>query len=89
MLSKIDNVNAHYAQLYRIWQTTRRDMQAMEDQYKDLKQQLDTVTDRANIEKYLVDNENSMLEDAFEKVYISRYHEFLISTIGKSPQNDA
>ena len=52
-----------YMSLYRRWER--------------LDHQLRRVLDEKNIDVYLSDHDSDALDDAFEKIYITRYHRFL------------
>lgn len=78
--TRLDTVTAHYTNLYREYQeTTDRniDLTREVERLRGLESAMQRVLDDKNVSDYLVENENSMLEDAFEKIYISKYHAYL------------
>ena len=60
---RLESVQMQYMSLYRRWER--------------LDQQLRKVLDEKNIDLYLSDHDSDALDDAFEKIYITRYHRFL------------
>ena len=77
LLTELEHLNATYLNLYETYEYVKAKEIMLDNENKDLKNRLKRVISRTNIDNFLSDHDNSVLEDTFEKTYITRYHSYL------------
>lgn len=81
LLTELEHLNATYLNLYKTYEYVKAQEHMLLSENNYLKKQINSVIDRTNIDNFLSDHDNSILEDTFEKAYITKYHSYLETLI--------
>ena len=82
LMARIDTLNANYSHLYKSYECKRHELNQIREENALLKAQMSLLLDEKNVENYVAKCDNTMLEDTFEKIYLSGYHAYL-KTVAK------
>tara|TARA_Y100000389_G_C16996698_1_gene287539 strand:+ start:99 stop:383 length:285 start_codon:yes stop_codon:yes gene_type:complete len=77
LLTELENLNVVYINLYNTYEYVKSQEQQLRSENDHLKNKIKRIMDTTNITTFLSDHDNSILEDTFEKAYITKYHSYL------------
>ena len=77
LLTELEKLNVEYMNLYKTYEYVKAREASLHSKNNDLRKQLNRILDHRNIDTFMTEHNNKILDDAFEMAYISKYHSYL------------